>query len=138
MQSPNPWRSYRQAATQTASPGQLVLMLLDGANQFLHCALKGFDLDDPAEFNQTIHNNVLRAQEIIRELNSSLDMTQGGQVAEELRGLYAYFDRRLTESNLRKVPEGILEVERHLGELREGWDTMLKQQRALAPAACVA
>ena len=138
MQSSNPWRSYRQVATQTASPGQLVLMLLDGAIQSLNRALVGFDLDDPAEFNQTIHNNVLRAQEIIRELNNSLDMAQGGEVAGNLRALYAYFDRRLTDGNLRKVPEGICEVVRHLGELREGWDEMLKQQRALAPAACVA
>ena len=138
MQSANPWSSYRQVATQTASPGQLVLMLLDGAIKFLERALVGFDLEDPAESNQTIHNNISHAQEIIRELNQSLDLGQGGDVALDLRSLYVYFDRRLTEGNLRKVPEGIREVARHLGEIRDGWSEMLKQQRSLAPAACVA
>ncbi len=34
MSLPNPWSSYRQVATQTATPGQLVLMLFDGAIRF--------------------------------------------------------------------------------------------------------
>ena len=55
----NPWQSYRQVATQTATPGQLVLMLFDGAIRFLDRALAGFDLDDPAECNSTVSNNVI-------------------------------------------------------------------------------
>ncbi|MBW8864727.1 MAG: hypothetical protein JF609_07355 [Verrucomicrobia bacterium] len=31
MHAANPFKSYRQVATQTAPPGQLVLMLFDGA-----------------------------------------------------------------------------------------------------------
>ena len=34
----NPWQSYRQVATSTATPGQLVLMLYDGAIRFLEQA----------------------------------------------------------------------------------------------------
>ena len=45
-----PWQSYRQVSTQTASPGQLVLMLFDGAIRFLDRALEGFELEDPVEF----------------------------------------------------------------------------------------
>ena len=49
---------------QTAPPGQLVVMLYDGAIRFLERANVGFQHDDPLEFNATINNNVLRAQEI--------------------------------------------------------------------------
>lgn len=140
MKSSNPWQSYRQVATRTASPGQLVLMLYEGAIRFLEQAKAGFDLDDPVEFNTTINNNILRAQDIIRELDYSLNVELGGELAIQLRRLYDYFDRTLLEANLRKDAAGIAEVIRRLSELREAWATMLRQQgqttdtAALAPA----
>ena len=128
MPPANPWMSYRQVATRTAPPGQLVLMLYEGAIRFLDRALLGFGLDDPAESNEAISNNLLRAQEIIHELNLSLNTQAGGEVAANLRRLYEYFDRRLLESNLKKEPEGIQEVSRHLAVLRDAWATMLRGQ----------
>lgn len=121
----NPWQSYKKVATQTASPGQLVLMLFDGAIRFLEQAQSGFELDDPGEFNLTIHNNVHRAQAIIDELNGSLDMARGGDIAQHLRGLYNYLDRRLDESNRTKTPEGIRECVERLGVLRAAWSEMI-------------
>jgi flagellar protein FliS len=103
----NPWQSYRQVATKTATPGQLVLMLFDGALRFLDRALVGFDLDDPLDSNQTINNNILKAQEIIRELNVSLNMDQGGEFAVTMRRLYNYYDLQLSQSNLKKDPAGV-------------------------------
>lgn len=128
MHVANPWESYRQIATQTAPPGQLILMLYDGAIRFLERALAGFSCDDPAESNMAVHNNLRRAQDIIRELNASLNMEQGGEFAATLRRLYDYFDRRLWESNLQKRREGVDEVVRHLTVLREAWATMLNGQ----------
>src|SRR5882724_12147306 len=98
MHVANPWKSYRRIATQTAPPGQLVLMLYEGAIKFLERALPGFSCDDPAQANMLVHNNLQRAQDIIRELNASLNMEQGGEFAQTLRRLYDYFDRRLMES----------------------------------------
>jgi flagellar protein FliS len=128
MHIADPWKSYRQVATRTAPPGQLVLMLYDGAIGFLEKAAAGFSLDDPASANMTVHNNVQRAQDIIRELNLSLNLVQGGEFAATLRRLYDYFDRRLWESNTRKHPDGIREVIRHLEVLRTAWASMLTQQ----------
>lgn len=124
----NPWACYRQVATQTASPGQLVLMLYEGAISFLERALHGFTLEDPAELNQTVGNNVLRAQAILDELDRSLDLSIGGDFAVRLRGLYHYLDRRLMESNLRKESGGIREVVARLSVIRDAWDEMLRQQ----------
>ena len=138
MNSVNPWKSYRQVATQTASPGQLVLMLYDGAIRFLERALIGFSKEDPAEFNETVSNNVMRAQEIINELNYSLNLELGGEIAKRLRQLYLYFDRRLTESNLAKEPSGIKEVISRVSSLREAWAIILSGQDAVDAAAAAA
>ncbi len=131
MALPNPYQSYRRMAAQTATPGQLVLMLFDGAINFLERAAKGFELDDPLEFNATINNNILKAQAIINELNASLDMEAGGEVAANLRRLYEYMDFRLTESNRTKTPEGVQEVIQRLGVIRDAWAEMMRRQNAV-------
>jgi flagellar protein FliS len=125
MHVANPWKSYRQIATQTAPPGQLVLMLYEGAIRFLERGLAGFDLEDIAQSNMTVHNNLQRAVDIIRELNLSLNLEQGGEFATTLRRLYEYFDRRIWESNMQKRPDGVKEVIRHLTVLRDAWAAML-------------
>ncbi len=125
MHFANPLKSYRQVAAQTAPSGQLILMLYDGAIRFLERSLEGFQKDDPAECNMTVNNNLLRAQEIVRELNWSLNMEQGGECAANLRRLYHYLDHRLEQSNIRKEQDGIREVINRLTVLRDAWATML-------------
>jgi flagellar protein FliS len=121
----NPWQSYRQVATKTATPGQLVLMLFDGALRFLDKALVGFDLDDPLDSNLAINNNILKAQEILRELNMSLNMELGGEFAATMRRLYNYYDLQLSQSNLQKDPAGVQLVIRLLSVIRGAWAEML-------------
>jgi flagellar protein FliS len=121
----NPWQSYRQVATKTATPGHLVLMLFDGALRFLDKALVGFDLDDPLESNLAINNNILKAQEILRELNMSLNMELGGEFAATMRRLYNYYDLQLSQSNLQKDPAGVQLVIRLLSVIRGAWAEML-------------
>lgn len=128
-------RSYRQVATQTASPGQLVVMLYDAAINSLERAMMGFEKDDPLEFNQTIHNNVIRAQDIIGELNSSLNLTAGGDFALTMQQLYNYMSNRLAESNRRKEPNGIREVVNRLTVLRDAWAETLRNQPSLEPVS---
>jgi flagellar protein FliS len=125
MSAVNPWKSYRQVATQTAPPGQLILMLFDGALKFLGRGLAGFDGTDPAEANMTIHNNFQRALDIVRELNRAVNLEQGGECAETFRQLYDYFERKIVESNVRKNPEGAREVVEHLTVMRDAWAAML-------------
>jgi flagellar protein FliS len=126
-------KSYRTIAIQTASPGQLVVMLYDGAIRFLERALEGFQHDDPLEFNRTINNNILRAREIINELNNSLDLARGGELAATLRRLYHFMNRQLLRSNASKTPDGIHDTIRRLGILREAWSEMLRRQKSADP-----
>jgi flagellar protein FliS len=135
MVAVNPWKSYRRIATQTAPPGQLVLMLFDGALLALDRAVLGFGLVDIAERNAAIHNNIQHALDIIRELNSSLDLEAGGQLAQTLCNLYAFFERRLTESNRKKSRQGIDDVIPMLKQLRDAWFQMLNGVPNALPAA---
>lgn len=131
----HPWNSYRQIATQTAPPGQLVLMLYEGAVNFLNRALTGFGKEDPAESFETINNNIVRTQEILNELNASLNIEEGGELAVHLRRLYLYLDWRLSQSNIAKEAAGIHEAIRRITVLRDAWAAMLSGQRQAAPVA---
>ena len=128
----SPLQSYKTISLETAPPGQLVLMLFDGAIKFLERAKLGFGIEDPVEMNETVHNNITRAQDIINELNSTLDMNQGGEVAVVLRDLYVYLDNRLFESNIRKESQGVQEVIDRLGTVQAGWSEMLELESAVA------
>jgi len=138
MPAVNPWKSYRQVATQTAPPGQLILMLFDGALRFLDRGLAGFQSTDPAEANMTVHNNFQRALDIVRELNRAVNLEQGGECAETFRQLYDYFERKIIESNVKKTPEAAREVVQHLTVLRDAWATMLNNQSAIPGGAAAA
>jgi flagellar protein FliS len=129
------WQSYRHVAMQSASPGQIVLLLFDGVIRFLEQARQGFLKEDPKEFNEAINNNLQRAQAILNEMDASLDMQSGGEFAGRMRSLYVYFDRRLQESNMSKTEDGINEVLQHVGVLRNSWAEMLNQSRTEPPAA---
>ena len=121
------WRAYRQAATQTASPGQLVLLLFNGSIRFLEQARIAFSNDDPKEFNECVNNNIQRAQAIINEMNQALNIREGGEFAVRMRALYDYFDRRLHESNMTKTETGLNEVLRQITVLRDAWCEMLER-----------
>ena len=56
----SPLQSYKTISLETAPPGQLVLMLFDGAIKFLERAKLGFGIEDPVEMNEKGHNNITR------------------------------------------------------------------------------
>ena len=126
MPAINPWKAFQQSATLTAPPGQIILMLYDGALRFLERALSGFDLPDPAQSNMAVNNNLQRARDIIRELDCALNHKKGGELAETLHHLYQYFEGRLHTSNVKTQRHGTEEVIQHLNVLRDAWATMLK------------
>lgn len=122
-------RTYRTNAVLTASPGQLVLMLYDGALAALARAREALNLPkEDARRIEVINNQLLKAQAIIAELQSGLNFEAGGEVATSLDRLYNYYNRRLLEANMRKQVTPVVEVERLLGELRSGWAEMLAKQ----------
>ena len=136
MYRPNKYHAYQSGAVFTASPAQLVLMLFDGSVKFLNLALEGFNRQDPLDFNLTVHQNIQKAQAIIRELKACLDPEKGPEFADKMTALYNYFDRRLQEANMKKEREPIDEVRKLLESLRDAWREMMqKQSTATTPQA---
>ena len=120
-------RAYQAQSILTASPGQLVLLMYDGALRFLAQARASFALPDTDSGRiAQINTALLRAQAVIAELQVNLDHEAGGEIATNLDRLYDYHLRRLLEANIRKDESIVSEVERLLRELREGWAEMLR------------
>jgi flagellar protein FliS len=128
-------QAYRSAAVMTASPGQLVLMLFDGALKSLAIAQEAFKrpATDWQRF-ETINRHLLKAQSILAELQGGLDMETGGEFAETMHRLYTYHMRRLFEANIRKKVEPVIEVERLVRDIRDAWAEMLSRGDANAGA----
>ncbi len=122
-------RTYRTNSVLTASPGQLVLMLYDGALRALRLAQEGFAQSgsDPRRL-EGINKNLLKAQAIIGELQGTLDHEAGGEFAATMHRLYDYYNRRLFEANIRKDAKPVAEVERLLRDVRDAWAEMLLKQ----------
>lgn len=119
---------YKKTSTETASPGKLILMLYDGAIRFMVKAIEGFELEDRSRGNEEINNNLSRAIEIITELRASLDLKVEGELPKVLNDLYLYFEERLTDANLKKNIDPVLEVLPLVQDIRNSWAEMLSQK----------
>ncbi|NLK40818.1 MAG: flagellar export chaperone FliS [Planctomycetes bacterium] len=113
----NGFDAYQETAVSTQSRGRLIVMLYDGAIRFLRQAIADIERCDYAAKG----THISKAQDILFELNTVLDMEQGGQIAQNLRSLYNFMHTHLAKANLRKDPQMIREVIAILEELNQGW-----------------
>jgi flagellar protein FliS len=113
----NAYNTYFETQTNTAGPGELVVMLYKGATRFLASAIEAID----ARNIQAASNSFLRAQAIISELNDTLDLKQGGELAQNLARIYEYMNFRLVDANMRKDAEPAREVARLLRQMLPAW-----------------
>lgn len=116
--------AYIENQVMTAGPARLISMLYDGALSFLEKAEKSIENKDYIGANRFIK----KAQDIIIELNLSLNVERGGNIAKNLRSLYNYFYRRLIEANVRKDVEILREVKQFISELSEVWKEAMKKE----------
>ena len=103
-----------------ADPHRLVQLLLEGALDRLAIARGHLQAGRIAQKGETLS----RAIAIVDSLNAHLDLERGGEIAENLRGLYDYATRRLLEANLRNDAAAIDEVAGLLREVKAGWDAI--------------
>ncbi|MFY9924511.1 MAG: flagellar export chaperone FliS [Opitutaceae bacterium] len=122
-------RIYRENSILTASPGQLILMLFDGAARSMAIAHAAFERpkNDFRRF-QVINCELLKAQAIFTELRNALNQDVGGEFAKTMDGLYQYYNRRLVEANIKRRIEPLIEVEQLFGVIRDAWAEMLRNQ----------
>lgn len=114
--------AYRQGAVLAASPGELVVMLYDGARRFLRQAAAAMRA---GEIEQG-HNKLRRAELIIAYLDGILDL-EHGQIPERLHQIYSFSLAHLNRARLAQDPAKLEEVSDLLGELRGAWAQAAEQ-----------
>lgn len=112
----NAYQVYQQNSVMLASPEKLVLMLYDGLLRFIRLGKKSLEERDFESANDCI----VRAQEIVSELNVSLNMDY--EISHSLRSLYNFMYQKLIEANIKKDISIIEQVEHLVSGLKEAWE----------------
>jgi flagellar protein FliS len=120
---------YFGTQIRSSSPIELVVMLYDGALRQATTARDAMARGDiPAR-----RAALTRTMAIIAELQGSLDLDQGGEVARELDRLYVWMTDRLTDATVRQDARPIDEVIHILNMLADAWRTIASGQAPEPP-----
>lgn len=118
----NPAAAYAQvsleSAVRSADPHGLILLLFEGAASAMSLAHLHIENNDHAQRSASIS----KAIDIIANgLNSSLDVTAGGELAQRLSALYDYIIQRLLWANMKNDIAALEESQSLLGEIHTAW-----------------
>ena len=118
--------AYKKTSIHTASKEQILLMLYQAAIKNTKKAVEAIENKEIAAKGEYIG----KLQDIVIELNNSLDFEVGGEIAKELSSLYDYILYSSTQANI-KIEKGPLEACLNvLNTLYEGWSTAIKSLKA--------
>ena len=117
----NPYNEYMRNKIMTATPGELTLMLYEGAVKFGNISIKAIEDGDM----ETAHTNIIKVQNIIDEFRRTLDFKY--PVAQDFENVYSYLSKRLIEANIHKDKEIMEEVVKHLRSMRDNWKEVMKK-----------
>lgn len=124
MKIVSPYEKYKQQSVMAASPGELTLMLYEGCIKFLKTAKNYID-----EKNiQESHNNLVKAGDIISELMATLDTSY--DISKQLMSLYIYMLEGISQANIKKDGEKVLEIIGLLEELKDAWQQAVLKERS--------
>jgi flagellar protein FliS len=117
--------AYKKTSVGTASKEQILLMLYQAAIKNCKKAIEAIEQKQIAKKGEYIG----KLQDIVIELNNSLDHEVGGDISKELASLYDYMLHSTTQANLKidKAPlESVLKI---LNTLYDGWTEAIKSLR---------
>ncbi len=109
--------SYKLTDISTADRGRLLIMVYDHCIKWCNTAREAIAAGDIGKRTKSI----FKIQDGITELICSLDMEKGGEIAQNLRRLYDFYNQHLTDANLKNSAQNIEEVQGMLESLREAW-----------------
>ncbi|MFA9458947.1 flagellar export chaperone FliS [Halalkalibacter sp. AB-rgal2] len=114
---------YKQNSMQTASPGELTLMLYNGCLKFIKQANKAIDENNVEARSHSIQ----RAQDIIRELMVTLKTES--ETAENMMRLYDFILNRLIEANVKNDAKALQDAEELVIQFRDMWKEVIQLDR---------
>ena len=134
----NAYSAYQKTNINTASQGRLVVLLYEGIIKQLTTA--GTQIENDGKIRpENIEKYgicIQKAQAIITELQVSLDMEKGGEIARNLMSLYVFFNEELLAANINHNKDKLDFVLRMVKDLTESW-RQIANSVANAPAATV-
>jgi flagellar protein FliS len=117
-------KQYQANNINTATPEKLMILLFDGAIQFLIKAKTAI-----AENNfQERSTNIDGARKIIRELMRTIDLENGNDVSKQLFRLYNRMAMNLIKANVQRNTDKINEVIEDLTNIRWGFQKAIEIQ----------
>lgn len=118
-------KEYQKGQVLTASRGEILVLLHNGAIQFLNMARKAMEEGNIVE----VHNNIMGAQKILYEFQTTLDRKNGNELAQNLYNLYRYMNKRLIDANIHKNIEALDEVMNFIKEYRDTWSEVVENAK---------
>src|SRR5262245_60470444 len=108
-----------ETGVESASPQRLIIMLYDGALKSVFAAKAAMARGDVAVKGAALS----KAISIIDDgLRAALNLTGGGEIAQNLMALYEYISSRLLHANLKNDARSLDEAARLLSELKSAWE----------------
>jgi flagellar secretion chaperone FliS len=125
----NASNAYQHAASNTVEDKkQILLKVFDGAIRLLNQAAKSIENNQAKSRGESISS----VMAIITELEASLDMDKGGQLAQNLSSLYRYVLEKLTQANCFNDLTALNDTKGILTTLKEGFEDAVQQLRVKA------
>ena len=115
-----------------ASPTRLVQIMYEHVLSQLATAqgcMERIKNNMPLDQVMTKGKSLGKAIRLINQLNATLDMEQGRQIAENLRSLYDYMLTRLTQANASNDARLVAEVIELVRKVKSGWDQIVTDRR---------
>ncbi|MEG0772991.1 flagellar export chaperone FliS [Clostridium sp.] len=122
MYGNNAYNAYKNNSVNFASKEQLLLMLLDGSIKFAKIARQAILEKDIKK----AHENLVKTQNIYYELIISLDVTNGGEWANNLMDIYRFILDKLVEINMKKDIKVLDEIMPLIEDIRDTWNEAYK------------
>lgn len=124
--------AYKKTSVNTASKEQILLMLYQSAIKNCKKAIEAIEEKNIPKKGEYIG----KLQDIVIELNNSLDHEVGGDVAKELTSLYDYILYSSTQANIKIDAEPLKGCLSVLSTLYDGWSEAIKslKQSPLPPS----
>ena len=117
------YAAYQNPNIKTASQGKLVVLLYEAAVKNLKNAESLIDEENKIKPSnmEKFGKFLQKAQAIITELQVSLDMEKGGEIAKNLMSLYIYFNQELISVNINHDKTKLEYIEQQMSELLKAW-----------------
>lgn len=115
---------YLEQKVMSAKPEELVLMLYEGLIKFIKFSIMHLEEDNIQKVNESAQ----RAQAIVSELQSTLDMSI--EISKQFDSLYTFVYTKLTQGNIKKDRKAFEEALEVSSLMLDMWSEMIKQMRA--------